>query len=173
MKITFQRLNRNFAEEYYFVLINQKKLLRRPTKAIRQITKIYSLYCLFAFICFVASILLAVNSFNYLPLCFLTGFTLGLMIIVSLKVIKAVRSLGDADAKKYCLELTAKGAAYTLPGGDILLPWENVLKIITTDQSVIFLPNTLQILPICVPAEAFDKIKAQIKKLKKTELILK
>lgn len=173
MKITFQHLNRDFAEEYYFVLVNQKKLLRHPSKPIRRVTKIYGFYCLFAFVCFAASVLLAINSFSYLPLCFLTGFTLGLMIFVSLKVVKAVRSLSDASAKKYSLDLTTKGAAYTLPGGDILMPWENVLNIIFTQHSVVFIPNTLEILPICVPIETADKIKTQLKKLKRTELILK
>ena len=171
MKITFKRLTRDFAEEYYYVLINQKRLLRRPTRPIRHATKIYAFYCIFAFVCFVSSILLAINSFSYLPLCFLTGFTLGLIIFVSLKVIKAVRSLGNADANQYCIDITNKGIVYFLPGGDIILPWENILKVTITQHSVIFLPDTPEILPICVPIEAKDKIKTQLKKLKKTDLL--
>ncbi len=171
MKIVFSRFTRAYAEEYYYVLINQKKFLRRPAKTISRATRAYAFYCAFSFICFIVSIWLGINSFNYLPLIFITGLTFGLIIFVSLKLVKAVRELGDGDAKKCHLDLSAKGIAYTLPAGDILLPWENVLKITITEHSVIFLPDTLEILPICVPAEAKDKIKTQLKKLKKSPLL--
>lgn len=167
MKITFIKFSRNFSEEYYYVLINQKSLMKHPEKAIGFATKSFSGY-LIASAVFVAAGLVLMAFFNEaFPFIFVPVLTFVASLHTYLRINKNVKKLSEMDATKFHLELNNKQIIFGL-GKDngVMIYWEEIKKVIFANNSIVFLPNSLDIFPIVVPIDAEKDIKSMLKKLK-------
>jgi hypothetical protein len=77
-----------------------------------------------------------------------------------------VKKLANMDASKFILNLTNKEIVFG-QGKDngVMMYWNEVKKVIFTENSIIFLPNATDIFPIVVPIDAQKDVKSMLKKL--------
>ena len=153
MSISPTELTRKFADEYYYILVNQKKLMRNPRRPIWSISKQYYCYALASLFVLSLSAFLTLSDFGFL------------------KVLKAISGITNADPKKYRLNLTAKHASYDMPGGTLVMTWDEIRTIIMTKNSIVFLPKTSANVPISLPISCEKEVRASLKKLKRSDLI--
>ena len=167
MKIMFKDFSRTYAEEYYFVLINQKKLLKKPEKPIKYATKSFLGCVIYAafFVC--AGIGLVIYQKELLPFLFIPVLTLVATTYTYWRIRANVIGLQKSDASAFILTMTDKHIIYGR-GKDngVIMMWNEIEKVIFTNESIIFLPNALDIVPIVVPISAQKDVKAMLKKKK-------
>jgi hypothetical protein len=72
---------------------------------------------------------------------------------------------------KYRLNLTAKHASYDMPGGTLVMTWDEIQTIILTKNSIVFLPKTSDNVPISLPISCEKEVRATLKKLKHSDFI--
>ena len=171
MSISPTELTRKFADEYYYILVNQKKLMRNPRRPIWSISKQYYCYALASLFVLSLSAFLTLSDFGFLPVLVFTSFTFILVVFVTIKVLKAISGITNADPKKYRLNLTAKHASYDMPGGTLVMTWDEIRTIIMTKNSIVFLPKTSANVPISLPISCEKEVRASLKKLKHSDLI--
>ena len=167
MKITFKEFSRAYAEEYYFVLINQKKLINKPEKPIKYATKSF-IGCVYYAAFFVAAgIGLVFYQKELLPFLFIPVLTLVATTYTLWRIRANVVALQKSDASAFILTMTDKHIIYGR-GKDngVIMMWDEIKKVIFTDNSIVFLPNAIDIFPIVVPIVAQKDVKAMLKKKK-------
>lgn len=166
MKIMFKEFSRAYAEEYYFVIINQKHLIKKPTTPIKFATKSFVGYLVYSSIFTVAGIILTICVHEYLPLLFIPVLTSVATIHTYYRIYTNVKKLEQSDTSKLALNLTEKQIAYgTDKDHGVVIAWDEIRKIIITENSIIFLPNTIDIFPIVVPISAKKDVQKMLKKL--------
>ncbi len=167
MKIKFKQFSRDFSEEYYYVLINQKNLMKHPEKPIGFATKSFAGYLIASSI-FVAAGLVLMGFFNEaFPFIFVPILTFVASLHTYLRINKNVKKLSEMDATKFHLELNNEQIIFGL-GKDngVMIYWKEIKKVIFSNNSIVFLPNSIDIFPIVVPIDAEKEVKATLKKLK-------
>jgi hypothetical protein len=166
MKITFKEFSRAYAEEYYFVIINQKRLIKKPTTPIKFATKSFIGYLVYSSFFTIAGIILTIFVHEYLPLLFIPVLTSVATIHTYYRIYTNVKKLEKSDTSSFILNLTEKQIAY---GKDkdhgAVIKWDEIKKIILTENSIIFLPNAIDIFPIVVPISAKKDVQKMLKKL--------
>ena len=167
MKVTFKELTRAYAEEYYFVLINQKKLIKKPTTTIKFATKSFRGYLIYSSIFTIGGIILTIFVHEYFPLLFIPVLTSVATIHTFYRIYINVKKLYQSDASKFILNMTDEHLTFgTDKDHRVIITWEEVKNVIFTENSIIFLPNAIDIFPIVVPISAQKDVKKMLKKLK-------
>ena len=167
MKITFKEFSRAYAEEYYFVLINQKKLMKKPEKRIKYASKSFLGCVYYAAFFVITGIGLTIYQKEFLPFLFIPVLTLVATAYTYWRIRVNVIKLHKSDATAFILTMTDKHIIYGR-GKDngVIMLWNDIKKVIYTEDSIIFLPNAIDIFPIVVPISAQKDIKAMLKKKK-------
>ena len=167
MKLSFKEFTRAYAEEYYYVLLNQKKLIKRPDSKIRFATKSFIGYVIYASIFAVLGLIITIYVHEFLPFLFVPMLTLVATLHTYYRIHKNVIKLAKMDASAFILTANTKHIIYG-QGKDngVIMLWEEVKKIIYTDNSIIFLPKAIDIFPIVIPITAKKDIKSFLKKHK-------
>jgi hypothetical protein len=166
MKITFKEFSRAYAEEYYYVLLNQKKLIKKPERKIKFASKSFVGYVYYSLFFVVAGVILTfVFGQDFMPLVFVPVLTAVATVHTYYRITKNVKALQNSDASAFVFSLTDKQIIYG-QGKDngVMMEWDEVKKVIFTDNSIIFLPTTLDIFPIVVPISAKKEVKTILKK---------
>ena len=165
MKITFKEFSRAYAEEYYYVLLNQRKLIKNPNKPIKFATKSFVGYVIYASIFAAISLFISAYSKDLLPFLFVPVLTFVITLHTYYRINKNVSKLNKSDATAFLFTMTEKHIIFG-QGKDngVLMNWEEVQKVIFTQNSVIFLPNAIDIFPIVVPISAKKDVKTMAKK---------
>lgn len=167
MKISFKKFSRPYAEEYYYVLINQKKIIKHPEKPIQFATKSFAGYLIYSSI-FVAAGLILLGFYNeFFPFLFIPVLTFVASLHTYFRINNNVKKLANMDTSNFILNLTSKEIIFG-QGKDngVMIYWDEIKKVIFTEYSIIFLPNADDIFPIVVPIDAQKDVKSMLKKLK-------
>ncbi len=167
MKITFKEFSRAYAEEYYYVLINQKKLIKTPEKRIKYATKSFLGYVIYAAFFVAVGIGLVMSKKELLPFLFIPVLTLVATVYTFWRIRANVTALYKSDVSAFILTMTDKHIIYGR-GKDngVIMMWDEIKKVIYTNDSIIFLPNSIDIFPIVVPISAQKDVKTMLKKKK-------
>ena len=167
MKISFKEFTRAYAEEYYFVLINQKKLIKKPEKRIKYATKSFIGCVIYAAFFVIVGIGLTIYQKEFLPFLFIPVLTLVATAYTYWRIRSNVIKLQKSDPSAFILNMTEKHIIYGR-GKDngVIMMWDEVKNVIYTDNSIIFLPNAIDIFPIVVPISAQKDVKVILKKKK-------
>ena len=166
MKITFKEFSKAYAEEYYFVLINQKHLIKKPTTPIKFASKSFTGYLIYSSIFTIGGIILTIFVHEYLPLLFIPVLTSVVTIHTYIRIRSNVKKLAQSDTSKLALNLTEKQITYgTDKDHGVVIKWDEIRKIIIAENSIIFLPNAVDIFPIVVPISAKKDVQKMLKKL--------
>ena len=164
-KITFKEFSREYAEEYYYVLLNQKKLIKHPESKIKFATKSFVGYVIYASFFVALGLFLTAYMGQLWPLLFIPVLTAVATIHTYFRINSNVTKLQHAEASAFILTLSDNHIIYG-QGKDngVIMLWQEIKKIIFTDNSIIFLPNATDIFPIVVPIAAQKEIKSILKK---------
>ncbi len=165
-KISFDDFSRAYTEEYYYVLLNQKMLVKHPDHKIRFATRSFLGYLIASGI-FVFAAFVIFGAFpEFFPVLFIPVLTLVATAHTYYRIRKNVVDLERMDATKFHFTLTEKHISFGSGGSQngVIMLWEEVKKVIYTENSIIFLPNSKDIFPIVVPISAKKDVKAAIKK---------
>lgn len=172
MKTEFKSLSREFFEEYYYVVTNIKKFVKKPERKIHSILNNLFIYVVLAFVFFISTICFGIfvdeqlRTFVVLP-----AFALLIILLAYGATARKLRTLGKA---KYNLTFssTKKTATIALSKEDQLsLDWKDVKKIICGNHAIIFIPNDIMQAPIAIPKSGLKKLKDTLKEYKLTKLL--
>ncbi len=165
MKVTFKEFSRTYAEEYYYVLLNQKKLINHPDKKIKCATKSFVGYVIYSAIFVLLGLVLISTDKNLSPVLFVPVLTFVAAFYTYYRIYKNVVKLQKSDASAFILTITNKHIIYGR-GKDngVIMLWNEIKKVIYTEESIVFLPNAIDIFPIVVPISAQKDVKSMLKK---------
>ena len=171
MKMEFKALSREYFEEYYYVLTNINKFIRKPTRKIKFVTKGLAPSVIFAIFFAITVSCLAIFDNSLLPYIILPVFALIIILVAYFMTTSRLKKLGEA---KYPAKFSAskKTATLNLPDmGEMSIDWDDVKTIICGDHSIIFIPNLPDKIPIALPISARNKLKSFLKDNKLTDLL--
>lgn len=172
MKAEFKAISREFFEEYYYVVTNIKKFVKKPERKIHSILNNLFIYVVLAFVFFAATACFAIfvdpelRTFIIFP-----AFALLIILLAYAATARKLRTLGKA---KYNLTFasTKKTATIALSKDDQLsIDWKNVKKIIYGNHAIVFVPDDIMIAPIAIPKDGLKKLKETLKEYKLSKLL--
>lgn len=172
MKTEFKSLSREFFEEYYYVVTNIKKFVKKPERKLHSILNNLFIYVVLAFIFFVMTVCFSIfvdeqlRTFIVFP-----AFALLIILLAYAATAKKLRTLGKAEYN-LTFSTTKKTATISLSKDDRLsIDWKDVKKIIYGNHAVILIPNDIMLAPVAIPKSGLKKLKDALKEYKLTKLL--
>ena len=171
MKAEFKSLKREYFEEYYYVVTNLKKFVKKPSRKLLRVSQGLLIYVIAAFIFFTLTAVFSLFDDQLRGFIVLPASAFIIIVISYLATLRKLRKLGNA---KYTLTFssTKKTANIALDNDDKLaLDWKNIQKIIIGEHAIIFIPKTIEFTPLAIPKSGLKKLKETLREYKLTDFL--
>lgn len=171
MKAEFKPITREYFEEYYYVVTNLRKFIKKPSRRVKFVTRHLIPYIIYAGIFLVTTVAFALYDAQYLGFVPIPAIAFIVILFSFFVASSKIRKSGQAG---FTLTFTStkKIASIALENGDKLeLDWADVKQIIVAEYTIIFIPKTPEHIPLAIPADGLKKLQATLKEYKLSGLL--